>query len=66
MASAGRVRPSVGLHNLGRGKAAIESKRVTTCKVCGRGVFESEPHRWFLSAPIGISHDTCRPGEVTA
>lgn len=53
-----RVRPSMGMHNLGRGPAAIDSKYVSTCKVCRLGIYQSQPHRWF-TAPIGLSHDAC-------
>lgn len=60
-----KVRPTMGLHNLGKG-GPKEGHYVSMCKVCRRGIYRDQPHRWFLAAPIGISHDACRPAEATA
>lgn len=58
-----RVRPTVALHNLGRNPAALDSKRVSTCKLCGLGIFyDSAPYRW-LRKPLGYSHDGCAERE---
>lgn len=55
-----RVRPSMGMHNLGRGPAALESKRISTCKLCPRGIFEDgEPYRWSTGRVLGYVHNTC-------
>ena len=53
-----RVRPTAGMHNLGRNPAALKSRQITTCKLCGSGIFEQQPYRW-LAKPMGLSHDTC-------
>jgi len=53
-----RVRPTAGLHNLGRNPAALKTRQITTCKLCGQGVFQGQEHRW-LRRPAGLSHDDC-------
>lgn len=58
----GRVRPSMGMHNLGRGPAALESKRISTCKVCGLGIFEDKPdapYRFSTGRVLGYVHNAC-------
>jgi hypothetical protein len=37
---------------------SLSNDRVTTCKVCGFGVFKHQSHRWSTS-PTGISHNEC-------
>ena len=54
-----KVRPSMGLHNLGRGKQALESKYVSTCKVCRRGIYEAQPHHFATGRVLGLCHDAC-------
>lgn len=62
-----RVRPSMGMHNLGRGVAALESKRISTCKVCRLGIFEdAEPYRWVRGRVLGLVHDACIETEVAS
>lgn len=39
-------------------KAIPPRDYVTTCKVCGLGVYAGEPYRWARQ-PIGVSHDVC-------
>ena len=52
-----KVRPTQGLHNLGRG-VKTGTSYLTTCKLCRHGVFEQQPRRW-LSKPAGWSHEAC-------
>ena len=52
-----KVRPTQGLHNLGRGVKTGNSY-LTTCKLCPNGVFEQQPRRW-LTKPAGWSHEAC-------
>lgn len=54
-----RVRPSMGMHNLGRSAAALESKRISTCKLCPYGIFEGQPYRWSTGRVLGYVHDAC-------
>lgn len=54
-----RVRPSMAMHNLGRGQASLESKRISTCKVCRWGIFEGQPYRFSTGRVLGLVHDTC-------
>lgn len=53
-----KVRPTAGLHNLGRGPANLDSQYVSTCKLCRCGIYKAQPHRW-LRKPMGYSHTAC-------
>lgn len=55
-----RVRPSMGMHNLGRGKQAIESKYVSHCKICRHGIYQdAAPYRFVTGRVLGLVHDAC-------
>lgn len=49
----------MAMHNLGRGIAALESKRISTCKICRLGIFEGQPYRWSTGRVLGLIHDEC-------
>lgn len=61
----GKVRPTMAMHNLGRGIAALESKRLSTCKVCRLGIFEEQPYHWSTGRVLGLVHDTCHQPEAS-
>ncbi|WP_143194338.1 hypothetical protein [Micromonospora sp. CB01531] len=54
-----RVRPSMGLHNLGRGKAELASLYVSDCKICELGIYKGQPHRFSTGKVLGLVHDDC-------
>lgn len=39
-------------------------QRLTTCKVCGFGIFHHEPRQWSQK-PLGLVHTRCAPKEAT-
>ena len=58
-----RVRPSMGLHNLGRSQIELASLYVSTCKICREGIYKGQPHHWRKSPGVlGLVHDACVEG----
>lgn len=54
-----RVRPTMGLHNLGRGQAELATHYLSTCKVCRSGIYKGQPHRFSTGKVLGLVHDDC-------
>lgn len=55
-----KIRPSVALARVNPHNTA--NTWLSDCKICRRGIYQGQEHRWF-NTPLGLSHDDCARGE---
>lgn len=53
------INPSAVPNKKPRGGKGIDKARISTCKVCKLGVYDTEEHMWARGRILGICHTDC-------